>query len=59
MVDNAQSGLNEWFELTDTMTGWEDQINKLKEDLSEFFEGTLDFDPVKKFKVEEEVFNKV
>lgn len=59
MMDNAQSVFTNWFELTDNVTNWEIQISKLKEDVTEMFDGNLDFDPVRKFKLEEEVYNKI
>ena len=58
MVDIAESRMSEWFQVTENVESWENQIKKLKEELSELADDELVFDFAKLHK-EEEVFNKL
>jgi hypothetical protein len=55
MVDNARYMINEWFQVTENVKDWEDQIRKLKEDLSELADSEIESDIVKSVKLEEDV----
>lgn len=58
MMDIAESR-EEWFQATESLEHWENQIKKLKEDLSELSDCELEFDILKTLKIEEEVWNKL
>ncbi len=58
MADITKPGITEWVQVTENIENWDNQIKKLKEDLSEFSDGELKFNFTSSHK-EEEVFNKI